>query len=276
MKLLIIGGSGMAGHVLVRYFQSEPGCTVHYTTRSIDDSMGHRLEVTDGEAVGRLVHELMPDVIINAVGLLNQDAEEHPLLAYQVNGLLPHWLRHLADTIDARLIHISSDCVFDGARGRYTEADTPDGRSVYARSKALGEIIDKRHLTIRTSIIGPEIRSHGIGLLHWFLHQDGPISGYSRVLWNGVTTLELAKAITYAIAKPEVWGIIHLTAGETITKLELLSLFRDIFKRDMVSITPNDHIHIDRSLQCARLDWQYEAPRYRVMLEELAQWMKET
>lgn len=274
MKLLIIGGGGMAGHMLVRYFQYEQSFTVHYTTRSLDDSAGRRLEVTDSEAVGMLVRELMPDVIINAVGVLNQDAEEHPLLAYQVNGFLPHWLHHLADMVGARLIHISSDCVFDGARGRYTETDLPDGKSVYARSKALGEIRDKRHLTIRTSIIGPEIRSQGIGLLQWFLNQDGPIRGYRSVLWNGVTTLELAKSIAYAIAKPELGGLVHLTAAETITKLELLKLFRDIFGCNSISIVPDDDSHIDRSLLSTRLDWLYEAPNYEVMLKELAIWMK--
>ncbi|MFC5653493.1 dTDP-4-dehydrorhamnose reductase family protein [Paenibacillus solisilvae] len=274
MKLLIIGGRGMAGHVLVRYFQSEPGWTVDYTTRSPEDRDGHFLEATDSEAVAVLLNELRPNIIINAAGVLNQDAEDHPLLAYQVNGLLPHWLRHQADQIGARLIHISSDCVFNGIRGQYCEDDRPDGTSVYARSKSLGEIHDQRHLTIRTSIIGPEIRMYGIGLLQWFLSQRDTVNGYGRVWWNGVTTLELAKAIEYAIERPKIGGLIHLTASETVTKLELLTLFRDVFNRFSVIIKPDYRVNIDRTLQCTRQDWHYETPRYRVMLEELARWMK--
>ena len=275
MRLLVIGGRGMAGHVLVRYFRSQAGWTVDYTTRATEDQAGHFLELTDSEAIGSLVSKLKPDIIINAAGVLNQDAEEHPLQAYKVNGLLPHWLRHQADQIGARLIHISSDCVFEGIRGQYCEDDRPDGTSVYARSKTLGEIHDERHLTIRTSIIGPEIRSHGIGLLQWFLNQKDTVSGYGRVWWNGVTTLELAKAIAYAIERPKVGGLIHLTASETVTKLELISLFRDVFNRSSMIIKPDYRINIDRTLQCTRQDWHYETPRYRDMLEELKRWMNE-
>lgn len=275
MKLLIIGGRGMAGHMLVRYFRSEPGCEVFYTTRSTEDREGCLLDVTNGAAVASLIHELRPQVIINAVGVLNQDAEDRPLEAYGVNGLLPHWLGHLADEVDARLIHISSDCVFSGSRGRYREDDLPDGATVYAKTKALGEMRDSRHLTIRTSIIGPEIRENGIGLLQWFLRQEESVFGYGRVMWNGVTTLELTKAIAYAIARPNLGGLVHLTAAETVSKLELLMLFRHYFHKPYLTIIPDYRIAIDRTLVSTRADWSYEAPGYAVMLEELAQWMRE-
>lgn len=275
MRLLVVGGRGMAGHLLVRYFRAEAGCEVVYTTRDSDDHEGRQLDVRDGGAVASLVAEVRPDVIINAAGVLNDDAERNPLSAYQVNGLLPHWLRHLADSTDARLIHISSDCVFDGRKGGYKEDDKPDGTTVYARSKALGEVVDARHLTIRTSIIGPEIRPNGIGLLQWFLRQDGTVNGYSRVMWNGVTTLELAKAAAYAIARPDVGGLVHLTAAETVSKLKLLTLFRDCFDRPHLTIRPDDEPAIDRTLRSKREDWRFEPPGYAVMLRELAQWMKD-
>ncbi|MFB9330228.1 dTDP-4-dehydrorhamnose reductase family protein [Paenibacillus aurantiacus] len=273
MKLLIIGGTGMAGHMLRAYFGSKPEYEVMYTTRVAGDANGSPLEVTDSEAVASLVLSARPDVILNAVGVLNQDAESHPLLAYQVNGLLPHWLRHQAERIGARLIHISTDCVFSGERGRYTETDEPDGTTVYARSKALGEVKDPLHLTIRTSIIGPEIRQHGIGLLQWFLNQQGNVNGYARVMWNGVTTLELAKAVEYAIGRPRIGGLVHLTAAETLSKLELLRIVREAFGREDVTIVPDSRIFLDRSLVSTRDDWQYEAPGYAVMLRELAEWM---
>ncbi|SFS51099.1 SDR family oxidoreductase [Paenibacillus sp. BC26] len=279
MKLLIIGGSGMAGHVLIRYFaQLHPEMDVVYTTRAAEEGTnGLRLDASDSEAVAALVHAVQPDVIVNAVGVLNQDAEQHPLAAYQVNGFLPHWLRHLADHLDtpARVIHISSDCVFSGSRGGYTEQDVPDGTSVYGRSKALGEAPGSRHLTIRTSIIGPEIRPNGIGLLKWFLEQKGTVSGYARVWWNGVTTLELAKAVDYAIANPTIGGLVHLTAAETISKLTLLHLFQSTLQVSGIKIVPDDRLYLDRTLAATRSDWGYVAPSYVPMLEELANWMSE-
>ncbi|AZN42780.1 dTDP-4-dehydrorhamnose reductase family protein [Paenibacillus albus] len=279
MKLLIIGGNGMAGHLFVRYFQQVmTGMDVVYTTRMGDATgLSLQLDATDALAVEALVRQVKPDVILNAVGVLNQDAESHPLKAYQVNGLLPHWLRHVADTIGARVIHISSDCVFSGLRGKYTEDDVPEGTSVYARSKALGEERGNGggHLTIRTSIIGPEIRQGGIGLLKWFLEQQGTVNGYARVYWNGVTTLELAKAAAYAISHPEIGGLVNLTAAEMVSKLELLQLFQDAFEHDGVSIVSDERIFLDRTLVSTRSDWGYQAQGYVPMLAELAAWMKQ-
>lgn len=279
MKLLIIGANGMAGHLFVRYFQqAADGTEVIYTTRTGDMEGSLALDATDFDAVTALVRQVQPDVILNAVGVLNQDAESHPLTAYWVNGLLPHWLRHVGDKLGARVIHISSDCVFSGTRGRYTEDDVPDGTTVYARSKALGEQRHGEggpHLTIRTSIIGPEIRQGGIGLLKWFLEQQGTVSGYARVYWNGVTTLELAKAAAYAISHPEIGGLVNLTAAQTVSKLDLLRLFRDAFEVNGITIEVDDRLFLDRTLVSTRSDWGYQAPGYVQMLLELAAWMKQ-
>lgn len=276
MNMLVIGGHGMAGHMLVRYFRRlASGVQVIQTVRRLTGADSERLlEADDFEAVLRMVKGERPDIIVNAAGVLNQDAEERPMAAYSVNGMLPHWLRHAADVIDSRLIHISSDCVFSGSRGGYTETDRPDGTSVYARSKALGEVTDARHLTIRTSIIGPEIRPAGIGLLYWFLRQSDPVKGYAQVMWNGVTTLELAKAVEYAARNPRVGGLVHLTAPEPVSKLELLRLFAEVFDRRGIVIEPSEDPRIDRTLTATRTDWRYEAQPYPAMLEELARWMK--
>ncbi|PWW07345.1 dTDP-4-dehydrorhamnose reductase [Paenibacillus cellulosilyticus] len=276
MKLLVIGGNGMAGHVLVQYFRKVEGVTVLHTTRRAEDHDGITLDASDFEQVLAVVTAHRPAVIVNAVGVLNADAEQHPLAAYRVNALLPHWLRHAADTVGARLIHISSDCVFSGRAGLYTEQDTPDNPSVYGRTKAIGEVTDPRHLTIRTSIIGPDDNPSGIGLLQWFLLQTGTVRGYSRVYWNGVTTLELAKAVHYALRHPQIGGLVHLAAPEVVSKLELLQLFQAAFGHYEAVITPTEEPVIDRTLQPTRVDWSYEAPFYRQMLSELAAWMRST
>lgn len=229
MKLLILGGGGMAGHVLVKYFKSQGRHTVFYTTRNTQDHQGLLLDATDDAMVRKVIQLVSPDVIINAIGILNQYADQDRIQAYEINGLLPHRLQRYGEEIGARLIHISTDCVYSGHRGSYKEDDVPDGTSAYSLTKTLGEIKEQGHVTIRTSIIGPEISSHGIGLMHWFLnsrHQQ--VSGYNNVFWNGVTTLELAKAIDKLLDSP-ISGLIHLCHPNVISKHDLLVLFKQIW-----------------------------------------------
>ncbi|MBB6732577.1 dTDP-4-dehydrorhamnose reductase family protein [Cohnella zeiphila] len=282
MKILLLGGNGMAGHLLADYLRLAAGHEVTATVRDAQTGAAsgrpfpaeagcrmRALDARDLDAVAAAVREEKPDVIVNAVGVLNKNAEDRPLDAYTVNGLLPHWLAHWGEMTGARLIHISSDCVFSGDRGGYGEEELPDGTTVYAKSKALGEVRDRRHLTIRTSIIGPEIRGRGIGLLKWFLGQTGPVPGYANVWWNGVTTLELAKAIAYAIDHPEFGGLIHLTAPETISKLELLKLIRTVYNRVDITVVPAMEPVIDRTLLPTSSGFGYLPPDYETMLREM-------
>jgi dTDP-4-dehydrorhamnose reductase len=287
MKVLLLGGNGMAGRLIAAYMARFTHHEVTVTVRKAEDAasttgwpalkgLGIRvreLDVRQFAEVASTVAETSPDVIINAVGVLNHHAEDNPLDAYRVNGLLPHWLRHLGDRENARLLHISSDCVFSGSRGNYREDDEPDGKTVYAKSKALGEIRDSHHLTIRTSIIGPDVKSHGIGLMQWFLNRQGEVKGFRNVLWNGVTTLELAKNVVSLIDLPNAGGLIHLTAQDKISKLDLLHLMKEIFDKNDVSIVPDDEPVIDRTLIVSRNDVKCRALPYPEMLMELRQWM---
>ena len=283
MKILLLGGYGMAGHMVASYLKTGTDADVvvavrsrsvsNRTLKALDGLQVRELDVRSFEAVEDLVRACGPDIIVNAVGILNHHAEDRPLDAYRVNGLLPHWLRHLGDRYGARLVHISSDCVFSGERGRYAETDEPDGTTVYARSKALGEVRDRSHVTIRTSIIGPDDKPSGIGLMKWFLSCEGEVRGYRSVLWNGVTTLELAKAIAWLIRRPEVGGLVHLTAPETVSKHELLLLMQERFDKRNVTVVPADEPVIDRTLAATRSDFDYRPPRYAEMLEELHGWM---
>ncbi|WP_152396979.1 dTDP-4-dehydrorhamnose reductase family protein [Paenibacillus guangzhouensis] len=274
MKMLIIGGNGMAGHLLVRYFRQKGEYQVYYTTRGTVDRDGLLLDVTDDQSVHAILRAVRPDIIVNAVGILNQAAEHNPALAYEVNGIFPHRLRKAADALGARLIHISTDCVFLGDRGSYSEADIPDAASVYGRSKAVGEVKDApNHVTVRTSIIGPEIRSSCIGLMHWFMQQKGDVSGYCRVLWNGVTTLELARAVE-AFAMNRVSGLVHLVYPTPISKYELLQCMKKAFDKQDVQIIPDETTTLDRTLIATRSDVQYVVPHYEEMLQQLAEWTR--
>ncbi|MFP3844904.1 dTDP-4-dehydrorhamnose reductase family protein [Priestia filamentosa] len=273
MKLLILGGKGMAGHVIKDYFMQKEHYEVLYTSRDPNDEAGIYLDVTNVKRVEEVIELTKPDVIINCIGLLNGQANTNPLRAFQVNSLLPHQLAKLAERHNGKLIQISTDCVFSGLEGDYTEDQIPDGTSVYAQSKQLGEIVNDQHLTIRTSIIGPELKEEGIGLFLWFMNQSGEIKGYEKVLWNGVTTLELAKAIEEMIHH-RVTGLYHLGSSKKVSKYELLMLIRDVFQKNNVKIVRDQDIVLDRTIKSTRTDFEYIVPSYEEMLISLREWMK--
>ena len=271
-KVLLFGATGMAGHVVYYYLQSTGKydiSNVVYRTPLTEDSI--IVDVTNRDAVADVVHRVHPEIIINCVGILIKWSREHPDNAILINAYFPHLLKRLSDEVGAKLIHISTDCVFSGKKGNYTEDDFRDADDVYGRSKALGEIINDKDLTIRTSIIGPELKENGEGLFHWFMHQCGEINGFRTAIWGGVTTLELAKAIGFSLDNGIV-GLIHLSNGVGISKFDLLNLFKEIWGKDTV-IKPYDGNEVDKSIEKSlRLD--YEVPSYRQMLVEQFEMMK--
>ncbi|MTH52045.1 sugar nucleotide-binding protein [Bacillus mangrovi] len=272
MNILVLGGAGMAGHVIKDYFGSIPAFRVTYTTRDWTDTKGIYLNISNAHAIEEIIVAIKPDLVINCIGLLNSAAEEQPLAALQANSILPHQLVKLLNRQGGKLIHISTDCVFSGKKGNYSEQDTPDGTSFYAQSKRLGEIYDEPHLTIRTSIIGPERKANGIGLFSWFMKQHGEIKGYEQVFWNGVTTLELAKAI-HRLAEADASGLYHLCNPSRISKYSLLKLFQETFNKEDVTILPDSEIVLDRTIVKTRTDMHYDVPSYETMLKELKHWM---
>lgn len=271
-KVLLFGATGMAGHVVYYYLQSTGKydiSNVVYRTPLTEDSI--IVDVTNRDAVADVVHRVHPEIIINCVGILIKGSREHPDNAILINAYFPHLLKRLSDEVGAKLIHISTDCVFSEKKGNYTEDDFRDADDVYGRSKALGEIINDKDLTIRTSIIGPELKENGEGLFHWFMHQCGEINGFRTAIWGGVTTLELAKAIDFSLDNGIV-GLIHLSNGVGISKFDLLNLFKEIWGKDTV-IKPYDGNEVDKSIEKSlRLD--YEVPSYRQMLVEQFEMMK--
>jgi dTDP-4-dehydrorhamnose reductase len=261
----------MAGHVITDYFQQKAEYEVYYTSRNLDDKNGFYLDITNTPQLEMLIDTIRPDITINCIGLLNDHASNNTKLAFQVNSLLPHQLAKFTERYQGKLIHISTDCVFSGKKGDYTENDIPDGTSIYAQSKQLGEIISDKHLTIRTSIIGPELKDDGIGLFLWFMNQRGIIKGYKNVWWNGVTTLELAKAIETMI-KHDITGLFHLGSGKKTSKFMLLKTIQQIFGKIDVEIVPDSNFIQDRTIKSTRTDFKYEVPTYEEMLLELKNW----
>lgn len=265
----------MAGHMLVDYLKHRTGHEVAFTARDTDDPQGFLWDAADLPGIERLIERIRPDAVINAIGILNDHAARNEETAFYVNGLLPHHLRRISERAGAKLVHISTDCVFSGEKGDYEESDLPDGTSVYARSKAMGEVRSPLHLTIRTSIIGPEIRESGIGLFAWFMKQEGVVKGYTHSIWNGVTTLQLAKSAIWMIEN-DVSGLYHLTAPEKASKYELLRMFQQTFGKEDVTIVPDDVLRLDRTLRNTRLDeaQAHAVPSLSAMLNEMRDWME--
>jgi dTDP-4-dehydrorhamnose reductase len=269
LKILIIGGQGMAGHMIKNYLERDRSCDIWYTIRGKPkEEKAISLDITNESKTRKTLGEIKPDIVINAVGLLNAQTDQSVKEAIYVNSLFPHKLAEYGKELGFRLIHISTDCVFSGEKGGYTEKDEKDGTTVYAKTKSLGEIDDERHLTIRTSIIGPELKTNGIGLFHWFMQQKGEICGYRQVYWNGVTTLELAKVVQWVLHQP-INGLVHLASSEKISKYQLLLLIQLVFKKHDVLIKPDDKIKSDKSLLNTRDDFSYKVPSYKKMIEEL-------
>jgi dTDP-4-dehydrorhamnose reductase len=274
MKLLVLGGKGMAGHMITDYFSHHPEYDVVYTSRDQQDPKSIYLDVRNGDQLKGVIHTIKPNIVINTIGLLKEEAAENLVEAIEVNSLLPHKLVKLMDSINGKLIHISTDCVFSGLRGDYVEDGITDGITVYSKTKSLGEFVNNRHLTIRTSIIGPELnRDSGSGLFEWLMRQKGEVKGYKNVIWNGITTLELAKVID-RIIKQDITGLYHLVSKDKISKLHLLKLIQQVFNKKDIEIIHADHPILDRSLKNTREDFQYVAPNFKEMLVELNEWMQ--
>ncbi len=273
MKFLVLGSNGMAGHMISLYLK-EQGHDVYgfdRTTPRYVSGMAGDARNTD------LIREILSngkyDSVINCIGILNQFAEKNKALASFLNSYFPHFLAEVTAGTDTQVIHMSTDCVFSGKKGGYTESDFRDGETFYDRSKALGELEDQKNVTLRNSIVGPDINPKGIGLMNWFMQQNGEINGYTRAMWTGQTTLQLAKTMEIA-AKEKVSGLYNTVPDHSISKYDLLSLFNHYFRNDAIKINPIEGVNADKSLKRTRFDFGYLIPDYEVMVIELAEWVK--
>ena len=273
MKYLVLGCNGMAGHMIAVYL-SESGHNVIGFARKksafVDTVVG---DAFDTELLTKTIKDGNYDTVVNCIGVLNQFAENDKKTAVFLNAYLPHFLADVTKDTETQIIHMSTDCVFSGKKGGYTEHDFKDGETFYDRSKALGEIEDEKNLTLRNSIVGPDINPNGIGLLNWFLQQKGEVNGYLGAIWTGQTTLQLAKTIEVA-SKKRVHGLINAVPKGSISKYELLKLFNKYLCGDSIKINPTDKFVADKSLIRTNFDFDYEIPGYETMISELSQWMR--
>jgi dTDP-4-dehydrorhamnose reductase len=274
-KIVILGSAGMLGHMVYHYLLSKNKFEIidaSFPVKANEKSI--LLNVTEKDAVEKYIRTEKPDILINCIGILIKGSMQEPSNAIYLNSFFPHQLSKILSETGGKLIHISTDCVFSGKDGNYNDTSFRDADDVYGRSKALGEINSPDHLTIRTSIVGPELKTNGEGLFHWFMLQQGEITGFTNVFWGGVTTLELAKAIEYCIDNSSVAGLIHLTNGEKISKFDLLKLFKSVWKSNHLIIKEGyGKKGIDKSLAKSE-SFGFIVPSYSEMLGELNIWMR--
>lgn len=272
-KILILGAAGMAGHVIYSYLKAKEEYKVFGTvnTEAFDD-IKLKIDISHIDQINNAIKDIQPDIVINCIGMLIRSSKKHPDKTIYANAYFPHYLAKLSTEFSFKLIHISTDCVFSGKSGSYTEDSFKDATDVYGLSKSLGEIDDTHNLTIRTSIIGPEIKKDGEGLFHWFLNQKGEISGYKSNFWSGVTTLELAKFINWELKNPKT-GIIHLTNNQKISKFELLTLIKEVHHMDITINADKDYI-CDKSFLNTKTA-EYQVGSYENMLREQKEFIEE-
>jgi dTDP-4-dehydrorhamnose reductase len=246
-KVLILGASGMAGHVVYTYL-SETGLFDLLGTVNNNSFKGNviELDILDQKKLYRTIDLFNPDVIVNCIGLLINNSNKIPDKAIYINSYFPHYLARLSFEKGFKLIHLSTDCVFSGKTGKYTENSFKDATDTYGLTKSLGEVLDSKNLTIRTSIIGPELKIGGEGLFHWFMNQRDYVNGYKSSIWSGVTTLELAEFI-YWLINHDLAGLFHLTNNERISKYELLKLISLVYKKEILIKDEKDY-YSDKSL----------------------------
>ena len=260
-RILIIGASGMLGNAVLRLFSQSPGYEVFGSVRSFsarqllpDSLMRNVIDGVDVENIDSLIRLfalVRPNIVINCVGLVKQLAEScDPLAAIPINTLLPHRLARLCEVAHARLVHLSTDCVFSGAKGMYVESDFADAQDLYGRSKYLGEVDYPHAITLRTSIIGHELDG-ARSLIGWFLAQEGSVKGFKNAIFSGLPTVEIACVIRdHVIPHPELRGVYHVSSWP-INKFDLLTQVAEIYGKS-INIISDEKLIINRSLNSNR------------------------
>jgi len=261
-KILILGAAGMSGSALIRYFSSDVNFTVYGSVktsnlvrqleaRAPNAQIISSINVENQDCLTRLFDSVKPDFVVNCVGIVKQLPQSNdPLAVLPINSLLPHRLARLCEIVGARLVHLSSDCVFSGKKGSYLESGVPDATDLYGRSKLLGEVDYPHAITLRTSLIGHELQG-ARGLVNWFLTQEGSVRGFTKAIFSGLPTVEIARVIEeHVLPHPELHGVYHLSA-DPISKYDLLSTVKDVYGKQ-IEIIPDDSLAIDRSLDSTR------------------------
>jgi dTDP-4-dehydrorhamnose reductase len=270
MKILIVGSNGMAGHVVAKYMHQQG----HSITTVARTNADHLLDIEDTKFTKQFFEERKHeyDAVINCIGLLVKDSIDRPDKAAIINSWFPHCLEQVFKDTPTKIIHLSTDCVFDGKKGDYVESDVHTEMNAYGSSKSLGEINNTKDITFRMSIIGPEIKNNGTGLLNWIItNADNELQGWENAWWNGITTLQLAKCINqYLTASIKVSGVYHLVNNDNkINKYELLCKINSVYNLNKTIIKTTGPKPVNKILIDSKKEIDFNIPDYDTQLVEL-------
>lgn len=274
MRYLILGSCGMAGHMIAAYLEEKGHCVTGVARRP-SPTLGNNI-ICDAKNTEKIKEIISGgyDYVINCFGILNQAAENNKSDAVLINSFYPHFLAYILKDSETKVVHLSTDCVFSGENAPYYVDSFPDGKTFYDRSKALGELNDNKNVTLRGSIVGPDINANGIGLLNWFMKQNSDISGFTNAIWTGQTTLQLAKTIE-TVTLSGISGLYNTVPERSINKYELLKLFNKYLKPVPLNIIPKGDFVCDKTLIQSDADFCKAIPGYEEMISELAVWIKQ-
>ena len=274
MKVLIVGSNGMAGHVIKKYLTSQ-GYTVQTLARNNAD---YGLDIENTVITKSFFNESKNDFdfIINCIGLLVKDSIDRPDRAAIINSWLPHCIENEIKDSKTKLIHLSTDCMFDGKQGNYIETDLHTETNSYGKSKSFGEINNSKDITFRMSIIGPELKKNGTGLFNFIYNNiNEELQGWDNAWWNGITTLQLAKCIDQYIQNPTITGIYHLVDNNVkINKYDLLCKINSVFNLNKTIIRTQGPKPVNKILINTRSDFSFNVNNYDIQLAELKEFMK--
>lgn len=280
-KVLILGATGMLGHTLFSRLSDRHDMDIYATVRSLDglsqwfspvllSKIRSGVDADNFDSIQDVLTDLKPEVVINCIGIIKQLPEaQDPVVAITINALLPHRLARACKVVGARMIHISTDCVFSGTKGNYTESDFADADDLYGRTKYLGEVDYPHCVTLRTSIIGHELKGKH-GLIGWFLSQEGKVRGFTRAIYTGFPTVEMAKIIAdHVIPDKNLHGLFHVSSSR-ISKYDLLCLVAERYGKK-ISIDRYDGFQCDRSLNSARFRTRtdYDPPPWPELVDKM-------
>ena len=269
MKILILGSKGMAGHMISGYL-SKQGHTIHTLAR---ENATFCVDIEDTDKITTLFETIKDDYefIINCIGLLVKQSIDRPDRAAIINAWFPHMVENKIKKSKTKLIHLSTDCVFDGSEGHYDENHIHTEVNAYGKSKSYGEINNSKDITFRMSIIGPEIKNHGTGLMNWILKsKESTLTGWENALWNGITTLQLAKCVEQYINNATITGVFHLVNNSVyISKYELLNKINSQYSLGKTILKSQGPKSVNKILVNTRKDFEFDIPNYDIQLKEL-------
>ncbi len=276
MKILVIGGTGMAGHLIAIYLM-ENNFFVNVLVRTKNQKIPKKIKQivwknNSFDELSNLIDQNNYEWVINCSGILNKNINNNMENAILINSYLPNFLNSLSQKMQFKLIHLSTDCVFSGKDGPYNENHIKDGLSIYDMTKSLGEFqIINKNVILRNSIIGPEIKDNGIGFFHWFMKQQDSINGYENWIWSGITTLELAKNIKKIIDN-NICGLFQLSNNVPISKYSLLNLINKIFNKKIDINKSMLDDTINKTLINNKIDF-FKISTYEQQIKDLKEWI---